>query len=248
MHTNEFSNDRGIKVVILAGGRGTRLAPYTMILPKPLMPINDLPVLEIIIRQLRNAGFLDITLSVGHLASLLEAYFGDGNRWGMTIRYSREDQPLGTAGPLAIVPGLTDTFMVMNGDILTTLNYEDMVNFHQKHGAVATVGLFKKRVKIDLGVVDTDAEDRITAYVEKPILSYDVSMGVYVMEPSVLRYIPSGERFDLPDLMKRLVAERQLVIGYRLDGYWLDIGRYEDYVNAAELFQREKALFLPKEK
>lgn len=237
----------GLRAVILAGGKGTRLAPYTTVLPKPLMPIDDMPILEIVLRQLRRAGIQDITLSVGYLASLLEAYFGDGSRWGMTIRYSREDEPLGTAGPLRLVPGLTNTFLVMNGDLLTTLDYAAMVCFHRERRSVATVGLFKRQVKIDLGAIETDSNDRIISYVEKPTLNYEASVGVYVMEPLVLRYIPSGRGFDLPDLVRRLIAEKQPVIGYRFDGYWLDIGRQEDYAQAVELFLREKTVFLPNE-
>ena len=237
----------GLRAIILAGGRGTRLVPYTTVLPKPLMPIGDMPILEIIIRQLRKIGIHDITLSVGYLATLLEAYFGDGSRWGVTIRYSREDKPLGTAGPLALVPGLSDTFLVMNGDLLTTLDLADMVRFHRECGAVTTVGLFKKQVKIDLGIIETNSDNHITGYVEKPTLSYEVSVGLYVMDPVVLRYIPYGERFDLPDLITRLIAEKQPVIGYRFNGYWLDIGRQTDYAQAVELFERERTIFLPNE-
>ncbi|MCL5958562.1 MAG: sugar phosphate nucleotidyltransferase [Chloroflexi bacterium] len=233
--------------IILAGGKGTRLAPYTAVLPKPLMPIGDMPILEIVIRQLSRAGIHNITLSVGYLASLLQAYFADGKRWGVDIRYSLEAEPLGTAGPLALVPGLTDAFMVMNGDLLTTLDYTAMVRFHKDSGAVATVGLFKKQVAIDLGVIETNGDSRITAYVEKPTLSYEVSVGVYVMQPLVLSYVPPGVRFDLPDLIKRLVEDGQPVIGYRFDGYWLDIGRQEDYSLAVELFQKEREAFLPGE-
>lgn len=231
--------------VILAGGRGRRLAPYTAILPKPLMPIDDMPILEVVVRQLQHAGIRDITLAVGYLASLLEAYFGDGSKWGVRISYSREESPLGTAGPLTLVSGLERTFLVMNGDLLTTLDYTAMVRFHREHGAVATVGLFDKEVKIDLGVIETDDDHHITGYVEKPTLHYQVSMGVYVMEPAVLRYIPAGQKFDLPDLVRALIADGLPVIGYHFNGYWLDIGRQEDYAQAVELFQRERARFLP---
>jgi NDP-sugar pyrophosphorylase family protein len=235
-----------MRAVILAGGRGRRLAPYTTILPKPLMPIDDMPILEVVVRQLRRAGIRDITLAVGHLASLLEAYFGDGSKWKVRIRYSHEDEPLGTAGPIALLaPDLKRTFLVMNGDLLTTLDYAAMVRFHREHGAVATVSLFDKEVNIDLGVIETDDGHHITGYVEKPMFHYQVSMGVYVMEPDVLHYIPTGLKFDLPDLVKTLIANRLPVIGYQFDGYWLDIGRQEDYIQAVELFQRERSRFLP---
>jgi NDP-sugar pyrophosphorylase family protein len=237
----------GIQAVILAGGKGTRLAPYTTILPKPLMPIDDMPILEVVIRQLWRAGIRDITLSVGYLASLLEAYFGDGSKWGVHLRYSREETPLGTAGPLTLVSSLERTFLVMNGDLLTTLDYTAMVRFHHEHGAVATVGLFDKEVSIDLGVIQTADGHRITGYVEKPTLHYQVSVGVYVMEPDVLRYIPTGQKLDLPDLVRTLIADGLPVVGYRFDGYWLDIGRQEDYARAVEMFGRNRALFLPDE-
>ena len=237
----------GLSTIILAGGKGTRLVPYTTVLPKPLMPIDEMPILEIIIRQLRQSGILDITLSVGYLASLLKAYFGDGSRWGVAIHYSCEDEPLGTAGPLTLVSGLTDTFLVMNGDLLTTLDYAAMVRFHQEREAIVTVGLFKKEVKIDLGIIEIANDNHISGYQEKPVLSYEVSMGVYVMEPLALHYIPTKQRFDLPDLIKRLITERQPVIGYHFDGYWLDIGRQEDYPEAIGLFQRERTIFLPGE-
>jgi NDP-sugar pyrophosphorylase family protein len=236
-----------LRAVILAGGKGRRLAPYTTILPKPLMPINDMPILEVVIRQLRGAGIRDITLSVGYLSSLLEAYFGNGSKWGVRIHYSREETPLGTAGPLALVSGLGSPFLVMNGDLLTTLDYAAMIRFHREHGAVATVGLFDKEVKIDLGVIETDGDDHITGYVEKPTFCYQISMGVYVMEPDVLRYIPTGAQFDLPDLIRALIAEELPVIGYRLSGHWLDIGRQEDFTRAVEMFERNRALFLPDE-
>lgn len=236
-----------IRAVILAGGKGTRLFPYTAVLPKPLMPIGDMPILEVVIRQLHRAGIRYITLSVGYLASLLQAYFGNGEKWSVTIDYSREDKPLGTAGPLSLVRGLTSTFLVMNGDLLTTLDYASMVQFHREQGAVATVGLFKKRVKIDLGVIETNKDIQITGYVEKPTLDYQVSMGIYVMEPAVLPYIPSGRALDLPDLMKTLIAKKEPVIGYRFNGHWLDIGRPEDYAYATELFERERTVFLPGE-
>lgn len=237
----------GVRAVILAGGKGTRLAPYTTVLPKPLMPIGDLPILEILLRRLERAGIRDVTLSVGYLSSLLEAYFGDGGRWGLRIAYSREEEPLGTAGPLALVPDLTDPFLVMNGDLLTTLDFRDLVRAHRERGAFVTLGLYPKEVKIDLGVIETDGDGRIRDYVEKPTLTYEVSVGVYVMQPEVLQYVPVGQRVDLPDLVRRLTAEGHLVVGHRFSGYWLDIGRHEDYAAALELMERDRSAFLPDE-
>jgi NDP-sugar pyrophosphorylase family protein len=189
-----------MKAVILAGGRGTRLAPYTTILPKPLMPIGDKPILDIILRQLRHHGFTDITLAVGYLSELLMAYFGAGERFGVEITYSREDKPLGTAGPLSLVSGLSDCFLVMNGDVLTGIDYSDMLARHRASGAIGTVAVCPRSVRIDLGVVQFDDRRRLTDYIEKPIHHYQASMGIYVLEPRVLDFIPRNVRFDLPDL------------------------------------------------
>ena len=233
-----------MRAVLLMGGKGTRLAPYTTVLPKPLMPIDDLPVGEILIRQLRRAGITDITFAVGHLAALIEAYFGDGSRFGVRLTYSTEDAPLGTAGPLAVVPGLDSTFLVMNGDLLTTLDVQRMIAFHQSEAAVATIGVFKREVKIGLGVIEAGTVD-VHGYVEKPTLSYEVSVGAYAMEPRALELIPEGEPFDLPDLVRALIGVGEPVKAFRFDGHWLDIGNHDDYEAAVDLFQRERALFLP---
>lgn len=235
------------RVIILAGGRGRRLAPYTTVLPKPLMPIGEMPILEVVIRQLCAYGFKDIVLAVGYLSSLLEAYFGDGKRWDVNIQYSHEDAPLGTAGPIALVPNLDQTFMLMNGDLLTTLNYRDMWHFHSARQAVATVGLFEKRVKVDLGVIEVDESGSIIGYVEKPELKYQVSMGIYFFEPQVLHYIPRGERLDLPDLIRTLLKHGARVASYPFNGQWLDIGRHDDYGRAVELFEANRHQFLPQE-
>ncbi len=236
-----------VRAVVLAGGKGKRLAPYTTVLPKPLMPVGEMPILEILLRQLRRAGVCEVTLSVGYLASLLEAYFGDGSRWDLNITYSAEEEPLGTAGPLALVENLTDPFLVMNGDLLTTLDFRDIVRVHRERDAIATVGLFKKEIKIDLGVIHTDEDDRITEYIEKPTLTYEVSIGMYVMQPLVLRYLEPGRPLDLPDLIRRLTEADLPVIAHRFDGYWLDIGRHEDYLQAVELMEQDGAAFLAAE-
>jgi NDP-sugar pyrophosphorylase family protein len=236
-----------MKAVILAGGRGTRLAPYTTILPKPLMPIGDRPILDIVIRQLKGYGFTDITLAVGYLAELLMAYFGTGERFGVKISYSREEEPLGTAGPLSLVPGLTDRFLVMNGDVLTAINYSDMLAHHQASGAIGTVAVYPRSVRIDLGVVQYDEQYRLTDYVEKPTHQYRVSMGIYFFEPRVLGFIQPSMRLDLPDLVKQLVAAGETVNCYPYSGYWLDIGRPDDYQQAVADFERLEGDLLPDE-
>ena len=162
-----------MKAVILAGGKGARLAPYTKILPKPLMPIGDMPILEILLHQMKKAGISEVILTVGHLAELVRVFFEDGERFGLSIDYSVEDKPLGTAGPLSLVaPSLNETFLVANGDILTTLNLKDLVSAHKQSGAIATIASHIRQVNIDLGVLQVDGSDELTDYVEKPTFDY----------------------------------------------------------------------------
>ncbi|MBF2053166.1 MAG: NTP transferase domain-containing protein [Candidatus Sericytochromatia bacterium] len=233
------------RAVILAGGKGSRLYPYTTVFPKPLMPLQEKPILEIVLHQLKHAGVAHVTLAVGYLAELIQAYFGKGERLGITIDYSRESEPLGTAGPLRLIEELESDFLVMNGDILCTLDYADMFRFHQNHGQLATVGTYRKEVRIDLGVLELDTADQIMDYIEKPVLYYQVSMGVYCFRPEVLQYIPAGQRFDLPDLIKQLIEKEQVPQAYRFQGQWLDIGRHEDYAEAQQIFQAHSEVFLP---
>jgi NDP-sugar pyrophosphorylase family protein len=230
-----------MKTIILAGGKGTRLAPYTTIFPKPLVPIGDRPILEIIIRQLVNQGFGDILLSVGYLGELIEAYFQNGHRNipGLKLDYFRESQPLGTAGSLAMIPDLNETFLAMNGDILTTMNYKALV----EHRAALTIAMHQKSINIDLGVLETNDCGDLKSYREKPIYGFDVSMGVYVYEPSVLRYIPKGQYMDFPNLVQLLLEMGEKVSGFKSEDYWLDIGRREDYEIAQHEYQSRAAEF-----
>ena len=239
-----------MKAVILAGGRGTRLAPYTMVLPKPLVPLGHRPILDIIIRQLAYYGIKDITLTVGYLAELIQAYFTHASQEyaDISISYVREATPLGTAGPLRLIPGLDDTFLVMNGDILTTLDYSKIIEFHRANDAILTIGMHVKRVKVDLGVIEVGEANRIVDYIEKPEKTYLVSMGVYVYEPAALKHIDPHEYLDFPDLVCRLINRGEKVVGYQCDEFWMDIGRHEDYVLAQNEFERMKHLFLPFEK
>jgi len=233
-----------MRAVILAGGKGTRLAPYTTILPKPLMPIDGVPILEVMIRQMKRYGIDDITLTVGHLSYLLESYFQDGSRFGVQIRYAHEEVPLGTAGPLAGIDDLDDTFLVTNGDVLTTLDFKRLLEFHQEHGAITTIAVIEREVKINLGVVHVNSRHEVEGYTEKPTMNYRVSMGIYVFEPKVLTFIPKGEYMDFPDLVHKLLDEGERVVGYPFDGYWKDLGNQKDYQEAAEEFisMREEIL------
>lgn len=234
-----------MRAVVLAGGKGTRLAPYTTVLPKPLMPIGEVPILEVVLRQLGHHGFNDVSLAVGYLAELLMAYCGDGSKFGVKLDYSRESQPLGTAGPIALVDRLTDTFLVMNGDLLTTIDYSKMLAEHRASGAITTVATYAKTVKIDLGVLELSKEGRIVDYIEKPTMHYPVSMGIYLFDARVLSFIPKGDRLDLPDLVKKLMAAGEKVMAYKHEGYWLDIGRHDDYQEAVREFEAHRTDFLP---
>ncbi|MBN2839415.1 MAG: NTP transferase domain-containing protein [Coriobacteriia bacterium] len=237
----------GSRAVILAGGKGTRLAPYTTVFPKPLMPLADTPILEIVLRQLAARGFSRATLAVGHLAELMEAFFGDGSKFGIAVDYSREEQPLGTAGPLALIPDLAEPFLVMNGDVLTTLDYGALLAEHAASGAMASVATKKRSTRIDFGIVEADSSGDITGYIEKPEHEYRVSMGVYAFSPQVVSHIERGERLDFPDLILRLLARDERVRAVPFDGYWLDIGRHDDFARAQEEFQARRAEFLPQE-
>jgi NDP-sugar pyrophosphorylase family protein len=210
-----------MKAVILTGGKGTRLKPYTTIFPKPLMPLGDKPILEIVIRQLKAHGFDEAIITIGHLAELIMTFFGDGSKVGVKIDYSREDKPLGTAGGFGLIKqALKETFLMMNGDVLTTLDFSDLVNYHKRNGAIATIALKKKDVKSDFGVVEIDDGNSIVGYTEKPKIDYLVSMGVYVFEPRVLDYIKPNEYLDFPDIIKKLIPNGEIVQGCVYDGYW----------------------------
>jgi len=233
-----------MRAIILAGGKGTRLQPYTTVLPKPLMPVGDVPILEIVIRQLRYYGFDKITLTVGHQAALIETFFGNGRKFGVDISYSKENLPLGTAGPLSLLDDLNETFLMMNGDLLTDLDYGDLLRYHESARAFVTLALYQKRVKVDLGVITTDRDGFVRRYTEKPIMKYQCSSGIYVFQPQVKEYIPKGRKYDLPDLIRLLIRKKKRVMGYHFKGYWLDIGRFDDYQEAVRLFDKRKKNFL----
>jgi len=235
-----------MQAIILAGGKGTRLKPYTVAFPKPLMPIGDYPILEVVIKQLKNYGFDDITMAVGHLRHLLQAFFNDGKQWDVRISYSVEEKPLGTAGPLQLIKNYQSDFLVMNGDVLTNLHFDEFFQYHKNSGAVCTIASYNKAVKIDLGVLKANKDNVLYDYIEKPTLDYSVSMGVYAFKKEVLDYIPVNEYSDFPDLIKTLIKNGKKVLRYPFDGYWLDIGRTEDYELATELFEKHMVEFLGK--
>jgi NDP-mannose synthase len=232
------------RAVILAGGKGTRLRPYTVVLPKPLMPIGEYPILEVIVRQLVKAGFDHITLAVNHQAEIIKAFFQNGERWGIRIDYSLEDQPLGTMGPLKLIEDLPANFLVMNGDILTDLNYAEFHDAHALSGDIFTISAMQREHRIDYGVLDSGADGKLTGFREKPGVSYEVSMGVYMLSAAVLEQIPSGRAYGFDTLMLDLLAAGTPATVRTFSGYWLDIGRPDDYAKAIDEFESMKSRFL----
>jgi mannose-1-phosphate guanylyltransferase len=234
-----------MKAVILAGGRGTRLRPYTMVLPKPLIPVGNQPVLELLIKRLRKFGFSEVIITTGYLGSLIKVLCGDGSRWGINIFYSEEKEPMGTIGPLTLINGqLKETFLVTNGDVVTDLDFRKFVEFHKSKGGIATIATFRKKIKLDLGVLECNEGQWIVNFLEKPEKEYLVSMGIYLFEPEVLRYVPNNVPFGFDDLMHTLIANNMPVYSYIHNGYWLDIGIKEDFKRAQKEFNlyRERIL------
>ena len=235
-----------MKAVVLAGGRGTRLRPFTTNFPKPLMPIGDIPILEILLRQLRWHGVSQVKVMSGHLAYLLEAYFGDGSQFGLDIGYVREAEPLGTAGPLRQLRGTyAEPILVMNGDLLTNLDFGALAAGHRDTGSDVTVAVYRRDEQIDLGVLTVDETGAVRDYDEKPTLHLEVSMGAYAINPAVFERIPQDGRYDMPQLILDLLSDGRVVTAHRHDGIWLDIGRVDDYERANELFARDPGAFLP---
>ena len=239
------------RAVVLAGGKGTRLRPYTTVLPKPLMPVGDRPILDIVVRQLKNAGFERITMATGYLAELIEVFFRDGGNYDVSIDYFREQEPLGTVGALSMIDGLGDgDFLVMNGDVLTDIDYAALLKEHAASGAAATIATKTRDVQIQLGVLvfgDSEDRSRLTGYMEKPAVRYEASMGIYCFAPRVLEHIEEGQALDFPDLVLKLIAAGEEVRAYPTDGYWLDIGRHDDYEAAQAEFEELRARLIPDE-
>ena len=234
-----------MKAVILAGGKGTRLAPYTTVFPKPLMPVDGMPILEVIVRQLAHFHIEELVFTVSQESEpLLSAYFGNGSRYGVGISYSREEKPLGTTGPLSLISELPETFLVMNGDVLTTLNYQKLIQYHRRQRGVVTIAMNQKRIQLELGVMELSQGHRLTQYIEKPTLSYSVSMGVYIFEKKVLKWVPTRGYLDFPELIQKLLRKGEKVFCYPSNDFWLDIGRHEDYAEAQRTFQKMKKKLL----
>lgn len=236
-----------MQAVIMAGGKGTRLQPFTASFPKPLMPLGDMPVLELLLRQLRNAGVEDVILAVNHLHHLIRAFCGDGSRFGLRIDYSLEDTPLGTAGPIgALLDRMGDNFIVTNGDLLTTFNIETLIRTHAERQSDATLCVYEREVKIDFGLIKVSEDMRLEGYLEKPTSKHLVSMGLYMLNrDAVAPYVSPNTRLDMPDLLLKLLhSGKQVHCHSQSDNFWLDIGRPDDYATAQKLFEEKRELFL----
>jgi NDP-sugar pyrophosphorylase family protein len=238
-----------MRAVILAGGRGSRLAPFTTVIPKPLLPVDDMSILEIIIRQLARAGFDHITLTLGYMSTYFHSFVAQHRSLSRLARidFVEEEKPTGTAGSLASIPNLRGTFLVMNGDILTDLDYTGLLAHHHANNGLLTIGLHQKDVKIDLGVIHSDSAGQVTDYIEKPTLTYGVSMGIYVYDEEVLNHIQAGEYLDFPSLVHRLLKAGRKVVTFPNRAAWLDLGRMEDLQRASEIFAQRRHDFLPGE-
>jgi len=237
-----------MQAIVLAGGKGTRLRPYTHVFPKPLMPLgedNPMPILEVVLRQLARFGFDDVAIITGYLTELLEAFCRDGRRFGTRVTYRREVTPLGTAGGLMLLDRPREPVLVLNGDILTTLDFEAMYAFHLQTGASATIAAFPRKVRIDFGVLDFTGEPHVlSGYREKPEFSFEVSMGLYILDPLAWDYLEPGEPLSMPELLEAMRADGRPVHAFRQDCEWLDIGRIDDYAAANEIFQARRSAFL----
>ena len=232
-----------MKAVVMAGGKGSRLAPYTTVLPKPLMPLGERPIIDVILRQLGGAGIERAYVSVGHLGSLIESWVGAQPDYAMPVEFVYENEPLGTAGALKLIPDLEGTFLAMNGDILTTLDYGELAARHEQSGAAATMAVKKRHVDVSYGVVHADDNGHVERLEEKPRLEYTVSIGVYAFGAAIVEQIADGERVDFPDLLMRAKDAGQVVAAYPFEGYWRDIGNHDDYEAAVSEFEADPGQF-----
>jgi NDP-sugar pyrophosphorylase family protein len=237
-----------MQAVILAGGKGTRLRPFTHIFPKPLMPLGDddpMPIIEVVIRQLARFGFRDVTIITGYLTELIEAFCGPGDKFGARLSYRREVSPLGTAGGLTLIDRPKEPVLVINGDILTTLDFAGMYIFHTERHAAATIAAYPREVRIDFGVLEFGEDPHVLAgYREKPGFSFQVSMGVYILDPVAWDYLADGQPLSMPELLEGMRHEGRAVHCFRQSCYWLDIGRHDDYATANDVFVARRGEFL----
>lgn len=233
-----------MEVLLLAGGKGTRLKPYTTILPKPLLPLGEKPIIEILLSKLRDQGFKKVYISVGYLSHLIKAYFNNGNKIGIRIEYLEEKIPLGTAGPISLLPQLKRPFLVLNGDLVTDLDFSDIYNYHLKENSLLTIGIHKLEYRLPLGFLEIKGSNIIVDYIEKPLKKYNMSMGIYVCDPKIINYTQKNQYLDFPELTKILISKKEKVIGYFNNAYWLDVGRPEEYEKALDLLNSKNDIKL----
>jgi len=232
------------RAVILAGGKGTRLRPYTIVLPKPLMPIGEYPILEVIVRQLKNNNFSHITMAVNHQAEIIQAFFGDGSKWGLKIDYSLEDKVLSTMAPLKLIKDLPDNFLVMNGDVLTDLNFSDFYHSHVNSNNIFTISSYTREVKSEFGVLEVNEDNALIGFKEKPVVKYEVSMGIYMVSKRAVECIPKEVVYGFDHLMIDLIQNNEYPSVKKFSGYWLDIGRHDDYTRATDEFSGMEKRFI----
>ena len=234
-----------MRAIILAGGKGTRLRPYTYSLPKPLMPIGgETPILGIILKQLQKNDFKRVTITVNYMAKIIQAFFGDGEEWGLNIDYSLEKKPLGTVGPLTLINDLPELFLVMNGDLLTDLNFKKFYEWHKKKGNDMSVATFKRMTQNDSGVIQYDDELNIFRFKEKPIEYNHISMGIYILNKSVVDVLPKNEKIGFDKLIIDAINNGLKIKAYPHESYWLDIGCNNDYEKANNYFLENREKFL----
>ncbi|MGE5402751.1 MAG: nucleotidyltransferase family protein [Ignavibacteriales bacterium] len=232
------------RAIILAGGKGTRLKPYTIVLPKPLMPIGEYPILEVVVRQLVSYEFTHITMAVNHQADIIQAFFGDGSKWNIKIDYSLEDKPLSTMGPLRLIKDLPEDFLIMNGDVLTNLNFGEFYEYHTASKNLFTISTYKREQVSEYGVLEIDNDNTLCGFKEKPVFPLDVSMGVYMANRKITDIIPENTIYGFDHLMLDLIKVKTPAKVKKFDGYWLDIGRPDDYALAIDEFEKNKEIFL----
>lgn len=235
-----------MEAIILAGGLGSRLKPYTMSIPKPLLPVGDMPIIEVLLTQLANKGFTKIYICLGYMASIFQMSLGDGSKFGLSIEYIFEATPLGTAGALRMIKTTAEHVLIMNGDLLTNFDFMDFFNQHVQNKAAASIGVSSRKVFIDYGVVKTDGDSFLEGFDEKPTLHYNVSMGINLIKSEMIRFIPDNIKFDMPDLLLKIKCEGENVFCYKTDCYWQDIGRFDDYQKASADFVENPGYFLAK--
>lgn len=222
-----------MEAVILAGGKGTRLKPYTTTIPKPLVPVGERPILGIVMEQLRAAGVKKVTITVNHMAELIMAFFGMGEKYGIEIAYSLEDKPLSTVAPVKLIQGLPEHFFVMNGDLLTDIDFKALYQVHLDSGAKLTVATYQRDSMIDFGVIEVDQTGkRIVGFIEKPTYHFTVSTGIYVYSRELLDRVPFNQPYGFDNLVLDMLRDGDPINVYAHHGYWLDIGRPEDYDRA----------------